>query len=429
MTEPVSTRIRVGHVHHTMERPGGGQALILRLIRGSDPQRFEHRVYLIGTPAQEEYNLSGIPVARSPMPARSRSDSMRKRLGDRLRLVRAQWAVLSAIRKDRVDIVHIHGQVYRDFLPLQCLARLAGLRVIRTSHASSGKDRIQRQWSGRCAALTCHIWIAVGGDVAEQVHAVTGLRNDKIQVIPNGIDEEVFRPDRHDTREAIRRQLDICADEPVVLWVGRLIELKNPLLAVRAFACARAELGRGRLLIAGNGPERAILEREIRTLNLRDTVTLLGARTDVADLYAAADLYVITSIKEGMPTTVAEAMLSGVPVLGTDASGIRYACDYGRAGVLVPAQSPEKMAEAMVALAANPCRRAELARAGLEWSRSLFTLDAMVRAYEAVYERMAGPEGVKSGRGRGRVLHTGFLRRLSLKRPAITKRTTNDGST
>lgn len=370
-----------------MENPGGGQALILRLIRGSDPDRFEHSIYLVGPLARcdHEYDLSGIPVVRFCLPKRSALDPFLYRIFNRLRLLVAQIKCFWTIKRDKIDIVHIHAQIFRCYLPLQLMAWCAGLGVMRTSHSTAGEKGVRRRFSARLTGTTCHVWTAVGGDGAEQLKIMAEIGDDKIKVVANGINADAFGQHQRKNRQVYRRLLGTDRDEFLILWVGRLIGIKDALTAVRAFALARQSMKSARLIIAGDGSERAKLEGEIKRLGIVKWVRLLGSRSDIPQLLSAADLFVISSTAEGMPTSVAEAMLSGVAVLGTDIPGVRYACDYGRAGMLVPPKSPEKMAEAMVELAFKPEKRKAIANTGYLRAKELFTVNKMVERYEELY--------------------------------------------
>lgn len=166
--------------------------------------------------------------------------------------------------------------------------------------------------------------------------------------------------------------------DPVLLTVGRLVAQKNHANLLAALAIARGSRPL-RLIILGEGPLRAGLEAEARTLGLEGVVDFLGFRRNVADFLHFADLFVLSSDREGLPLSLMEAMKMGTPVVATDCqSGPRELLENGRYGRLVPIQDPAALAAAILDTLADPPPAAALtARAGD------FATDAIARRYEA----------------------------------------------
>jgi glycosyltransferase involved in cell wall biosynthesis len=158
------------------------------------------------------------------------------------------------------------------------------------------------------------------------------------------------------------------------LFVGRLAEKKDPITLLRSFASARKSLlpVNSVLTMAGDGPLRATVEKEIAALGLADHVRLLGRRThhEVIELYQSAHIYVQHSViapngdEEGLPVSITEALAAGLPVVSTRHSGIPEAVIDGVTGVLVDEKDIQGMADAMVDLARNPDRWDQFGRAG-----------------------------------------------------------------
>jgi glycosyltransferase involved in cell wall biosynthesis len=171
--------------------------------------------------------------------------------------------------------------------------------------------------------------------------------------------------------------------------VGNLIERKGHAVLLHALAAIG---GRGthvpwRLAIAGEGVERPRLEALTREYGLTDRVRLLGARNDIPDLQAGADVFVMPSLWEGLPLAVLEAMVAGKPIVASRTSGIPEAIEDGRQGVLVPPGDVQALADALWRLMNEPELRASLGRAALERARSRFTIAAMVDQYERLYRQ------------------------------------------
>ena len=165
----------------------------------------------------------------------------------------------------------------------------------------------------------------------------------KLVVLPLGVAPlaETPEPRSYDASKPLR-----------ILSVGRLSTQKAQEYLIRACAQLRDKGLAFECQLVGEGPQRAFLESEIERLNLSDQVELLGAKYhhEVLEMYKEADLFVMSSVAEGMPIVLMEAMQAGVPVLSTAISGIPELLDYGMAGILVPPASDDALAESMEAV-------------------------------------------------------------------------------
>jgi glycosyltransferase involved in cell wall biosynthesis len=195
------------------------------------------------------------------------------------------------------------------------------------------------------------------------------------------VDTHRYRPDEQ-KRVETRRQLGI-GDEFVWLAVGRLMWKKGHRTLLRAFAATEP----GLLLIAGTGPD----EPTLRTLanELGTNVRFLGPRKDVADLMGAADAFVLSSVVEGMPTVLLEALSSGLPCVATDVGGVAEIIRADRNGYLVPAGDPDSLGAAMTRLAAQPPEvRHEMGRAARERAVAEFDREVVVGQWEQLYREL-----------------------------------------
>jgi glycosyltransferase involved in cell wall biosynthesis len=127
---------------------------------------------------------------------------------------------------------------------------------------------------------------------------------------------------------------------------------------------------------------------------------LLGHRPDVETVLAALDIFALSSQSEGLPMAVLEAMASGLPVVSTRVGGVDEVVDEGQTGLLVEPKSPESLAHALRALAANPARRTKMGAAGRERAERDFSLEAMVGKYERLYWEVAHERGLLESGGR-----------------------------
>jgi L-malate glycosyltransferase len=307
--------------------------------------------------------------------------AMRRRGGFRPGVGR-QLAALAAARQ--VDLLHCHQ--YSPFV----YGRLAimhqrGLGLVYTEHgrlsdaAPSWRRRAVNPVLGRFGGA-----IVAVSDELRRYMSTAGFPLRRIHVIHNGI--AIDAAGMPDDRERARRALDLPADVFTVATVARLDVVKDLTTLVAAFALLRGAMPRVRLVIIGEGPEREALERAATTAGVRDDVLFGGFRSDVRALLPAFDVFVNSSISEGISVTLLEAMAAGVPIVATRVGGTPEILCHDESALLVPAREPSRLAAAIGALARDPARARALADAARQRVSIGFTLDRMVAEYGALYE-------------------------------------------
>jgi glycosyltransferase involved in cell wall biosynthesis len=206
---------------------------------------------------------------------------------------------------------------------------------------------------------------------------------EQIVAIPNGVPSERAQASR--ARSEVRCELGLT-ERLMILSTGRLAEQKGLEYLIRAAPLLRRTRPDARILLAGDGPLKAELTRLVNRLGVGDLVRVLGFRADVADLLDAADLVVLPSLWEGLSISLLEAMAAGKPVITTTIGSNREVTNDGEAALLVPPKNAHAIAEAILALADDPLRRSELARAGREVQAQQYTIGRMLDAYADQYE-------------------------------------------
>jgi glycosyltransferase involved in cell wall biosynthesis len=175
---------------------------------------------------------------------------------------------------------------------------------------------------------------------------------------------------------------------PRIVIVGALNAFKRPDLGLRAFAHLRKELQGARLALAGDGPMRPALETLCRELRLGDSVEFLGYRADLPDVLAECHVCWHVSRSEGFGLAVAEAMASGLPVVGMDVPGVRDLLGEGKAGILVPECDPVSLADRTIRLLRDDALFRRIARAGRSLAEDRFDVRRMVAGYLEVASEM-----------------------------------------
>jgi glycosyltransferase involved in cell wall biosynthesis len=285
-----------------------------------------------------------------------------------------------------VDVVHTRNA--EAFFYGVLGAKLAGVRrVVHSEHGRVLPDTPRRMAAQRFLLRFVDAAFAVSAQLRRDLVTHLGISNGRFEVIYNGVD--VARG-VHADRASARRSLGATGDELVVGAVGRLVPVKNYGLLVRAFARVAASTRRPvRLVLLGEGPERAALQAAAAASGIAARTALLGHRDDVADLLAGLDVFVLPSVSEGLSNTLLEAMAAGVPVVASDVGGNREIVEDGRTGLLFASGEEAGLVERLTALVEDPAIRERLASAGRERVVSEFSIGAMIRNYEALYERVA----------------------------------------
>ena len=352
-------------------RPGGAERCVYELATRLDRSRFDVQVSALrGGSVADELTAAGVAVTVLGVGCKCSPLVVGK--------VRSLAGLL---KRERIDLLHTH--LFHADLAGRLAARRAGVpHLVHTVHVA---ERRWRPWQFAFAKRTtgrCDRIVAVSQSVKDSHQARTGLADEHYTVIPNGVDTEVFRPDQ-DARERLRRQWQVGPNDVVAVFVGRLDRQKGVDVLLAAAKRFLAATPNATLLIAGDGPMRRKVERYCCQ---DDGPRYLGFVDDVRALLNAADLFVLPSRWEGWPLALGEAMSMGLPAIGASVAGIRDVIDPGRTGLLVPAENPAALADAMAELAGDADLRRRLGSAGQRRIRGGFSLGQYIAAHEALYE-------------------------------------------
>ncbi len=301
---------------------------------------------------------------------------------------RLTFRLARLLRQEGVDLIHAHQ--YTPFfygLTARLLYRRPPVLFMEHGRAFPDYPRRKRMLANRLLLERRDRVVGVGEGVRQALIRNEGIPAGRVEVVYNGIDVDAFAKEVHD-RDAVRRELAVAADDFVVLLVARLDPLKDLATAVRTVERVARQHARFRLLLVGEGPERGLVEGLVREKTLQEHVRLLGLRRDLAQLYAAADLFLLTSVSEGIPVTVLEAMAAGLPVVATNVGGLPEIIEDGHTGLLTSAGDDAALAERIVQLLKDAASRERLADAGRAHVRAHFTEAQMHAGYERLYREM-----------------------------------------
>ncbi len=338
---------------------GGAEGQLLQVVR-----RLGHRYDPV------VYSLSARPTAMRSALA-EQGIPVREIVGSGLTRARR---LAAALRDDEIEIAHSWLFIANAFV---AAAKLAGGRWHLVTSARNCKVQ---GWASRVAntvAFRMSERIVVNSvDVESYILREYRAPAGRIRVIENGVDTERFRP------------ADVAkTGVPHIVTVGRVVRQKNHALFLDAAERLLRSGQDARFTIVGDGPLRSELEVRAAAAGIADKVTFAGERQDVNEILRGATLFWLTSLWEGMPNAVLEAMASGVPVIVTEVSGTRELVEPGKQGYIVGCDDAAAFASYSAELLADVPRREAMAAAARERA-TLFSTDAMVAKLESLYEEI-----------------------------------------
>ena len=358
------------HVVFSLQ-PGGMELGVVKVVNGLDPVRVQSAICST-TPAGALRHLVSprVPVFE-----------LNRREGNDPALV---WSMYRLFRRERPHIVHTHA--WGTLLEGLIAAKLA--RIPAVVHGEHGTLQLKphQRWLQRRAWLAADRVLSVSSRLAERMALETTVDPGRITTIRNGVDLSRFNPIH---RAAARAAFGLDDDTLVVGTVGRLVPVKDHVTLLEAFASLRVKRGSAMLLLAGDGPLGPSLRARAKALGVEESVRLLGHRRDVDAVLASLDVFVLSSVSEGLSNTILEAMATGLPIVATRVGGADELVKDGETGMLVESGSPRQIAEAIEWLVANPSGRRAMGLAGRGRVETEFGLDAMVKRYEALYVDIA----------------------------------------
>jgi L-malate glycosyltransferase len=271
---------------------------------------------------------------------------------------RAALSLRRRVGAFRPDVVTAHGGGPLRMAVLAGLHRRAPIVYIRILDVPPRFRTPGRLATIRAAYRQVDRFVARSETLRTELIEDFGVPAERVQVIRNG---RMAPPALStDQRAAVRRDLGVGPSETMVIWVGRLVEQKDPLAALELARRTGAMAPDTRLVMVGGGP----MEEQVgAALRPDDPVTLAGVRSDAPRVIAAADLMVSTSVTEGMPGVFVEALMAGVPVVTYDVGGVRELVADGKCGIVLPPGDFDRLADSTVELVRDTDRRARMAEA------------------------------------------------------------------
>jgi glycosyltransferase involved in cell wall biosynthesis len=366
--------IRIGYVIDSLSRDGT-QTFLVNLVKGLAERDYEQRVYCLN-------NVVNADILRALTDSRAHVVVIGK----------VQLATLIGFSRLFIEFRRWRPVIVQTFLPFgdtigRALAHAASVPILVSSIRCRNinkswwqflLDRMTIRWVDRV--------IFNSQQVIPFALSYEGVRAEQAVYIPNGVSFE--QQSRSLDALGIRSKLGISPAARVIGTVGRLSPQKGHRYLLSAFAQVLAQVPSAVLLVIGDGPLRSELAEEARQLEIAERVHFLGQRGDVPDLLACMDVYVQSSLFEGMPNAVMEAMAAGKPVIATAIDGTKELISDGETGWLVEPSDAKAMAEGIVTVLKNPTEARRRGAAAAQRVRTDFSLERMVNAYDQLYRSL-----------------------------------------
>lgn len=367
----VDDRPTIGHVLHRLHF-AGAEVLAADLSRRlRDEYRF---VFLC---------LDAIgPLGQRLMGEGFKVVDLKRRPGIDVRVARR---LQREVQRYQIDLLHAHQ--YTPFF-YAAVSRRCGLGgtppIMFTEHGRHYPDvrRVRRVLANRLLLKPQDRVTAVGRFIRQALIDHEGIAPQRVEVIHNGIDPQAF------STSAPRPADRSTGRELTILQVARFHSVKDHATAIRAFGRVIESFPDVRLVLVGDGELRGDMEALVDELRLTQRVTFLGVRDDVAALLPTADVFMLSSLSEGISVTLLEAMAARLPIVATQVGGNPEIVDHGRNGLLSPRGDDAALANNLLMLLRDADMRVRMGEAG--WNRLLkmFTQQQMHHAYGRLYQEM-----------------------------------------
>lgn len=292
-----------------------------------------------------------------------------------------QW-LTKTIHLHRIDVAHTHEFTFA--VHGAWSAWRLGIGHVATIHGG-------RYWAGawRRRAMF-RLAVELGGELTtvsellkDQLEDDLRLSPGRIHLVPNGVP----CGNQQGRGDAVRRELGLRLTDKLAVAIGSLYPVKGHRTLVTALGHLCAKRPELHVAIAGQGNESDALRSQANLLGIGNRVHILGLRTDIPELLAASDVFVMPSLNEGLPMALLEALCAGKPIIASAVGGIPAALLHGASGTLVPPGNSEALAAALNTFLEDPDTAERCANIGLHHAREQFSVERMVDRYSALYAR------------------------------------------
>lgn len=362
-------KIRIIFINYSLDI-GGAETLILDICRGLNPEKYEPCVCCLKLDGvlMSEFEKAGIPVY-----------VINKKTGIDYLLF---FKFLRLFIRLGIDIVNTHGA--GSWLFAGIAAKLCGKKLIHTEHTKPYHNLGRWKKIEKFLTLFTDQIITVGDSVAEFMIKEEGIPRDKVRVIHNGIRTELYR--KEVDRSMKRREIGVEDSHFVVGNVARMFINKDHATLLKAFKIVTDVVPGARLVLVGDGPLRSDISALAQTLGVKEKMIFLGNRRDIPELLKTFDIFALSSILEGFPIVLLEAMAAGLPVVATNVDGNSELVLNGETGYLTPPCDAKLMADNIIRMSGNANDRRSMGFKAQRMIKEKFDFSRTIAIYEGLFE-------------------------------------------
>jgi glycosyltransferase involved in cell wall biosynthesis len=349
---------------------------VLSLARGLDKDKYDITVVLPKhlQNSIKAFEQTGVTIVPLPM-------------GKILWNAKSIISLMSLIRRQNFDIVHVHSQ--EAGLLGRVVARVARARKIIYTPQCTNIRHMRWFWLYRSiekilSYITDKI---ISVNETDRLRIIQwGIHSSKVITIKNGIDQNLFAGSIN--LEETKRKIGLHEKRPVVMQIGRLSDQKNPLMFVKGASIVAQEHPEVQFVLVGDGPLKNEVGAYIQELGMNNQMRCLGWQAEAYKLIALSDIFTLTSQWEGLPYVLLEAMAWSCPVVATAVNGCPEIVKHGITGYLVPKNDATSWAKYVIKLLENPELSVEMGQRGNAVLKEELSLQKMIEQTEQLYDRL-----------------------------------------
>jgi L-malate glycosyltransferase len=294
----------------------------------------------------------------------------------RVQAQRARWAMVSSLRRDQIAVAHAFD--FYTNLMLIPAAKIAGVPVVIGSHRQLGDLLSRSQFKAQLWVFHFADRVVCNSRAAAAALHESGLRETKLEIIPNGLDESAFA----ECAPALPRK-------PGFVRIGMIArmndDVKNHPLFLRAAASLKKRIAGVEFVLVGDGSRRSGLEAMAAELGIAERTIFMGERHDIPSVMASLDISVLVSSSESLSNVILESMAAGVAAVATSVGGNSELLNNGETGVLIPPNDEGKLVQVLEQLVREPALRTQYSACAKKFARAHFHMSQVCRRYEDLY--------------------------------------------
>ncbi|MFB6226494.1 MAG: glycosyltransferase [Candidatus Paceibacteria bacterium] len=358
---------------------GGAEMVIYRLLKeyktDKEKDSFDFTVISIVPPEDIGDKIKNLDIEVKSLEAKSKLNPL------------IAWRLYTLLKEEKPDILHtflFHANVLG-----RIIGKLAGVPKIISAIRNEYFGSKMREKLVKLTKSLCDYTTVVSQYTADKMAERGVIAEDSYKVITNGVNIKELKEEDKKEKVEIRKALNLDDKYPIIIGVGSLTEQKGFSYLIKAVKTLSEKYERIFLMILGSGPKETELNKLINELSLKDQVNLVGEKDNVKDYLQLADIFVLSSLWEGMPNVLLEAQAVGLPSVATQVSGVSEIIDDGKNGTMVEPKRKEALVDGIEkTLDQTDKQKEQMRRTAKEKIKQEFSIESMTKKYINLYKKL-----------------------------------------